>query len=446
MSEREERLLLPEGRARVKRGNAVAATVLVFATGFLAVIMVDDVGEPHRADDGITAVWLVTLSSMAVYCLLNLLIKPWNGPETRAWTSVAAFSALAVLAMVSIWGIALNRGSASGDFGVPVEAPTGIDALVERETGRTDGYVKVPTGIYVRTLDYDSRYNVTVSGTVWQHYPADFPADAKKQFAFRSDAISSVLEEDHREDTSDGGETITWSFELNLRERTDFRHFPLDRQTIWIPLQHAEHRDDILLVPDFYSYPVWERENGLGLAKYIELDEWTVSETVFSYHDRNWFTTFGNGLYNRPGEWPQLHYNIVVARDLSNQFGSTLVPLAAVSVFMFATMMVTTKQDDRRAALGFSTLSTIAVSMTALIVIVVRHNDIISASPGPGVTYLEVFPFVIYTMTMAAALNAVLYARLHLSVLEWRDNLLPSLLYWPVLTGALLAATAIYFG
>ena len=79
---------------------------------------------------------------------------------------------------------------------------------------------------------------------------------------------------------------------------------------------------------------------------------------------------------------------------------------------------------------------------------ILKHGQLRGAIAPDQIVYLELLPFLLYLAILLVALNAILLdSPLRFGFLEYEDNLLPVLVYWPALLGLVLAATlATFYG
>jgi len=91
---------------------------------------------------------------------------------------------------------------------------------------------------------------------------------------------------------------------------------------------------------------------------------------------------------------------------------------------------------------GFDTANVLAFTAALFFVLILGHIDLRSKLNAQTIIYLEYFFFVMYATILAVSVNAIMFvshSRLHL--IQFQDNLVPKLLYWPLFLGVLLAIT-----
>jgi hypothetical protein len=78
--------------------------------------------------------------------------------------------------------------------------------------------------------------------------------------------------------------------------------------------------------------------------------------------------------------------------------------------------------------------------------IILKHNQLRTTLGTPATAYLEALPYILYLLLILVGLNAILLSSPYdIKFIEYRQNLLPKILFWPALFGLLLAVTVKVF-
>ena len=105
-----------------------------------------------------------------------------------------------------------------------------------------------------------------------------------------------------------------------------------------------------------------------------------------------------------------------------------------------------TKQENRSQWLGFDAIGVLAICAAFFFTVLVAHVTLRSQIDAEDVLYIEYFYFVMYLAVLAVAVNALLFTSQEtIRSIQYRDNLLPKLLYWPLLLGVMLGVTLVVF-
>ena len=118
-----------------------------------------------------------------------------------------------------------------------------------------------------------------------------------------------------------------------------------------------------------------------------------------------------------------------------------------VAFLLFAVLVIVTMRQDRIGVFGFSTSSVLTYCAALFFVVAVLHISLRSELGAPGtVVYLEYFYFLIYAAILLVSVDSILFASaINVPFIEFRDNVLVELLYWPLMTGVLLVISLIVF-
>ena len=88
----------------------------------------------------------------------------------------------------------------------------------------------------------------------------------------------------------------------------------------------------------------------------------------------------------------------------------------------------------------------LAAASGLLFAVILKQNQIRTGVGTQGLTYIETIPIILYGVIVVVVLNAILVASpLNVRLIRHRNNLIPTLAYWPVVLGLLLAVTLIVF-
>jgi hypothetical protein len=149
-------------------------------------------------------------------------------------------------------------------------------------------------------------------------------------------------------------------------------------------------------------------------------------------------------------EFPELYFNVALTRSFTDPFISNIIPLAAVSVMLFAVLMFGTKSEDKANLIGFSASVVLSITAAFFFTVVIAHVTLRSNLASETLVYIEYFYFILYLSLLGVSINAMLFARgdkipILYGLIHDQDNLWPKILYWPVLTGLLLVMTIATF-
>jgi hypothetical protein len=323
-----------------------------------------------------------------------------------------------------------------------------VDAVIAAQQQLADSrggtlYV-VPTGVFIQSLQFDNANNVTITGYVWQRYRlADLPADYTIGFVLpEGDTIDG--EEAYR--FEQGDETIIgWYINTTLRQTFDYSLFPFDRQDIWLRIWAKDFSYTTLLVPDFASYDApWQPFALPGLEKDFVLERWELERTFFSTRFVTYSSTFGIPGYDPSVASPDFYFNVGVKRDVLDAFIGYLIPLFIVLLLAFGVQFIVTQDPDKMSFYGINTSAVMGYCASLFFIAVLSHINLRTQLNVSTVLYFEYFFFIVYVVLLLITINAVVFTVSDaVKVLEYKDNLIPKVLFLPVTMVLLFIVTAV---
>ncbi len=304
--------------------------------------------------------------------------------------------------------------------------------------------VYVPTGVFVQSIEFTSANNVILTGYVWQQYHNDVPDDLSRGFILPEAESSNIVESYRRKEK--GGEVIGWYFHVTLRQDFDYTQYPFDQQTVWIRLWHKDFDKNVVLLPALDSYDLIHPERLPGIEQDFVLPGWKVSSSFFNYRFNSYNTDFGIPRYVGQNKFPELYFQIGVKRRFLNPFISNLTPIIVVLLMLFAVLITSSKESGKIELLGFNASTILASSSALFFVVLISHIDLRNSLSANEIFYMEYFYVVTYAAILAISINSILFSwGINIPFVQYRDNLLPKLFYWPVITLTMFVVTLIKF-
>lgn len=129
----------------------------------------------------------------------------------------------------------------------------------------------------------------------------------------------------------------------------------------------------------------------------------------------------------------ELEFGIELQREFLSPFISDLIPVLVASGLLFGMLVSGTQREDWVKSSGFSSLRLLGASSALFFVLVFQHIALRRELASPKLVYIEYFHFATYAMMLLVSVNAILFAMGgRAKVVDYQDNLLPKLLFWPV--------------
>ncbi|MBM3266364.1 MAG: hypothetical protein FJZ01_01845 [Candidatus Sericytochromatia bacterium] len=296
--------------------------------------------------------------------------------------------------------------------------------------------IRVSTGMHVQSVEFSGTNNVSVTGIVWQQVP-DAIKDKFVPGVTFPEAISASLGEAYTRPAINGT-TLGWNYKITLRQDFDYSRYPLDHQNIWIRLRPAEFDKNIMLVPDLDSYGTWDLADLPGIDVSAVLSGWFFEQTFFDYTKLRYKSNFGIQSYVGQSDFPELRYNMLIARNFAGPMISVILPICIIAGLLFLNLKFTKPGDKTMAVLGPIVGFFFSVALT--------HAKVRDTFSSGDFIFMEVFCLEMYLMIGFVALAAILKAsEIGPKLFHARGGLYSQLVYWPLLSTLLFASTIAVF-
>ncbi|MEM9274862.1 MAG: hypothetical protein AAGA80_18155 [Cyanobacteria bacterium P01_F01_bin.143] len=314
----------------------------------------------------------------------------------------------------------------------------------------------IPTGIFIQSLKFNNSTEVNFTGYIWQIYDSS----QYKDIPGVEIPVGFVLPEQvesgeniaptfaYREQIQENQEVIGWYFEATLKQAFDYSKYPFDHKIVWIRFWSRDFDRETILVPSFDSYKSTGLNDAFGYDQRIVLDNWQLLETFFDYRRQGYNTNFGitgENFYNQP----ELYFNIVIERNFFNSFVIYILPLIIIASLVFATLMMITKDKEQASLFGLDTSGVVEVCAGLFFVILLSQVQIREEFASSRIVYLEFFYPLMYVALLGVSVNSYIFYRVNTEsnlILKWinyEDNIIPKLIYWPTLLGSATIITAV---
>ena len=304
----------------------------------------------------------------------------------------------------------------------------------------------VPTGVYIQSLVFNSPNDVALTGYIWQTYPHKIPLDIQPDFVFPEaiNLVSTLYKQLAYKQIKNDQVTLGTYFEVLTRQDFDYKNYPFDDKVIWLRIQPKDFDKNIILVPDLKSYDATALGDSFGIDHSIVLEGFKLRETYFAYHLSKFDTNFGLDHFMGKENFPELYFNIVITRNLINALILHVLPLFAVLILLFATLMMVTENKEKIEKYDFSASSSLGACSALFFILILVHNDLRNYLNAGYVVYLEYIYIIAYLMIVLVAVNAYIFAsskKTYYRLIHYADNLIPKVLFWPITLVLILFAT-----
>lgn len=386
---------------------------------------------------------LLVLIALLLYSCLRLARRRTTEPQL--WVDTAIYTSFFIIGIVCIWIFEYGAEPAKHEKSITLSNKAIVDQYQRQHAlnslaAHDKAPTYIPVGLFIQSIEFLSASNVNITGYIWHRYQEGQGSDYEIGTVFPESIetnISLAYEEKHQGETLKG-----WYFETTLRENFTPGRFPLDRQSIWIRLWHEKLGDNILLVPDFTAYDSLNTMSLPGIEKDFVLSGWSLFRSYFEIRENNYNTQFGRSNNSTGNAVPELYFNIELVRNFLNPFLAHLFPLLVVVLMLYAIVITMSTSEEKKDFLGFNAAAVVASCSALFFVALIAHVQMRNELAANSVVYLEYFYLVTYLIILLITTNAVLLSlNVKLWIVQFHDNLIPKLIYWPVLSGALFICT-----
>jgi len=305
--------------------------------------------------------------------------------------------------------------------------------------------IRIPTGIYLQSLEYLTSNDLKAVGYVWLKFPTGNKDVVINEPTF-PEATSIEMKEVSRRN-SEEYDVIRWRFELTLRENFDYSKYPLDRPDIWIWIKSGDFEKREVLIPDLGSYKATSPQNGPGLPESgFVLPGYTLLASYFDYRESIATTDFGVQDTRNLETFPELYYHVVGKRNVLNPLVSKVFPLLIILSMLFVVKLKFTSSEEDKRTFGLSGIAVLGTVISFFFSTLLSQSSFRTEVNVERITFMENFHLITYLMLFYMSVTTFFYIGKQVpSILEYEDCLLSKILYWPLITGLVLISTIIYY-
>ena len=306
-----------------------------------------------------------------------------------------------------------------------------LDYIRESLNKKEEPPIFIPTGIFIESIDFSSTGTVNIKGIIWQKYYKVMHEDVSRNVSI-SNANDQTMTKFFEK--SFGNYTlIEWVFNINVSSDFDYNKYPFNNENMWLLLKHQEFDKNIVLVPDLDSYKLGSSRYLPGLDKNISIRNWKIKNSFFSYTFDSYNTNFGIDNFIGQSGFPEIYFNIIIGPNILNVFISNFLPIAIALFLIFAIFKTATSHYVVR---PYATL------FLALIFLQISLRNNLGANE---IVYIEYYYFLTYFIMAGVSLNAILLQNSNLGIVQYKNNIVPKLFFWPFTGLAILILNIIVF-
>ena len=436
-----------------------------------------------RTADNQSALMRATGSAIATLIIVVIIVtKAYTGDPRGLWITSISMSIMFIAGLGFFWFLEMDTPDRRPPNQLNVEIISAFEDAVFDEFGFFANRAEV--GATIESVTFITVDTAIVTGRIWQKLD-NLPLEGEEGTGgdlVRDDTVLPVLRTGFlfpqdvkfkklygRVQGANG--QFGWTYETVMTVGFDSKKYPFDRAIISVPLEQSDFGRAVISLPDLDGYDELFPGDLPGLHSNMSIVGWTPEEAFFDYEALDFENDLG--LLRPIGTriQPALSYNLRLSRVIVGPLITNILPLGIVVALLFAVMMMSAKMDlwilsvagnVRRSGRsvvrtanglkgGGPSYALIAVagvlsySATLLVVAISGHARLRSQFPEAGLIYLEFFYFVTYLAVFAVAINGVAFAGHRFGVVQYRENLLPKIAFWPFLTGFLFITAFVTF-
>jgi hypothetical protein len=383
----------------------------------------------------------------AIFLLLLSVLWFWgkHATDQSLWRMVEATSFITVAAIALMWWMTLSYPDRNGEVGVHIYGGENLQKFLATNAtplGNAALPQQIKTGIFVRTMRFGTSNDVQLTGTMWQRYDSNLK-DFTPGFTIPN-AEALDIKETYR--TKDGDRNVVgWDFKATLRVPFEGAiKYPFDRAMVRIRIAPNGPDKDTILIPDLEAYQLMVPTALPGTEKSLVLPGWKLISSYFIYTPVTAGTNFGVGRALEQAKRQELGFTIVAQRNFLDPFVSSVLPIMVVASLLFGMLIVGSKRSEKIAATGFKATDVVRASVTLLFPVLLAQANLRSKIGSSTIIYIEYFYFVLYAAILGVSANALIFTLKGHGFSNYRDNLIPKLIFWPYLLGAFFAITLIF--
>jgi hypothetical protein len=384
--------------------------------------------------------------SMAFLLLLSVLaFRVYRGEDRSLWNMAVAAAAIFVGGISLIWWLTLQYPDRNGEVGVHIYDNGSLQKFLlmnVRSPEEVQPISEIKTGIFVRTMRFGTGNDVMLTGQLWQRYDKTI-----KEFSpgfSMPNAESLDVKEAYRFDQGDQ-QVVGWDFKATLRERFEGAvKYPFDRAMVRVPISMKGFYKNAILTPDLESYQLLVPTSLPGTDKSLVLPGWNLASSYFIYSPTEVGTNFGVPRTLEQDKGYEMTFTMIAQRQFLDPFISSVLPIIVVASLLFGLLIIGSKQSHKVSATGFKATDIVRAGVTLLFPVLLAQVNLRTKIGASNIIYIEYFYFVLYTAILGVAANALLFTLKGHGISQFRDNLVPKLLFWPYLLGACFGVTLIF--
>lgn len=394
----------------------------------------------------IRLVWVSLAVVLFMIPFAALVVGAHKGTQSSLWKVSITASICFMVVIGFIWYLTLTEKTGIKTQDAIIVDRASLNRYLDKQASKLGAAQSnllrfIPTGVYIQTITLDKPNEVALSGYIWQRYFDGLHDEISRGFVFPDSLQVKLVEAYRRRDEDDQSEIIGWFFETRLMQHYEYSKYPFDTKTVKLQLRHKDFDKFVVLEPELDSYEIMNSASKPGVRENLTMSDWSITGSFFSYVLDSINTDFGVNEHGTRNDFPELCFNISAKRKFQNPFITNMLPLISVAILLFSVLMIISKRSETLKILGSGTARVLSTCAAFFFVVAFYQTELRSKLAVQEIIYLEYFYFAIYLAILAVSVDAILFALSKISIVQFKDNFLAKLFFWPILLGFLLVVT-----
>jgi len=398
----------------------------------------------------------ILLATLIIFLLSIMLSKAYTGNKRSFWLLAIFFSLLLAIDIVVIWYFEVRLSGLKMQSNV-IENDADVEKFFAVHKSQNpkiyeEDFHYIPVGFLWYSITINEKIQGDIGDVRLYAYPwatYDLSTDkAIKQLIDKDPnngvfiAMNSINETRWALSgiTQGNKYVLNWQESIALHPDFNYTKYPFDQQQIILNFEHYESLKRITLLPDFEAYkPATTKYPPID--KNINLSGWKITNAYFCYVLSDYSTNFGIQNYWQVKNYPFLTYVIQIQRNFAEPLVTGLLPIIIILFIIFASLLILSKVPNPK-----DTINGILALLSSLFFAnLVSYQTLQNAIMSPNMIYFKLFYIIMYVIIFAATTNCLLYVYRPNSFLNYDNNFIARLLYWPIVMIIFFVITLIFF-
>ena len=373
---------------------------------------------------------LITAICIALFLCFSalLLVRVYSGKAKQLiWGSI--FASFVVILLIGYCIFFLP--TVNPNPGISLETQSRILANITDSPGTQQSVEKIaiPTSIYFNSIELMESQTAGMTGFFIQSFPKGHKPDSDPDFVIPSIVPGSPYQVKLvKKVQRPYDEIFIWSFDVVVKQPYIEEFTPFNQFTLSFPFfnQNRAKNHEYVFIPS---------KNHLSSHEMLGIEEsdgsniipaWTLKKSNYTYGSKKGFE---NGRIFNELNTNELIFNLVFSESILGSFAENLFPYLLNSILIFAILALPL-------AKGASSMkSSLGMLTTVALVITFQSNSSALGFTRYATLFLDIYGLLLFILTILVLVDLIRYlTKSKVYLLDYRNNLIAKLMYWPLLS------------